>query len=887
MSNFKKSFSFRNGVQVDTDNFVVTSTGLVGIGTTIPREYFHVFGDSKFENNVNIGTLDVVGVSTFSDTVNVGTAITIVPTTGIVSATAFYGNGATLSNLPTSQWQDVDVGLGFTSIYAVGNVGVGTDDPTGNYVFQVGSDPSTGDNLPGVGIGSDGNAYFSGIATYSGGINAGGISSVESFRVDSDGSTGTAAAFIIGDDKVRIRSDNGHMWSQGGIDIGDGYPGTYTGVSIAATGNAYFAGNVDIGKNLDVDGHAELDELNVSGVSTFQGNVDVTADIDVTGHTELDSLNVSGISTFDGQINHSTSFVSTGSLFLINPQYTSDLVIGGNYEVKLDHSGSSGGLSNLKGNLYITSEDGVVIRTADGSTKENAKFIANGAVELNYDNVKKFETTETGATFTENVDVVDNASILGSVAIGRTNALDSNLYIEDATSARVDLVTSTSEQPATISFGNVGGVLSDRAAFVYQSGTLNINNYQQGGILVNLHEGVGAGTTENFAIRHLGQELLTVSPERRVGINKALPEVTLDVDGDVRVTGTGQFVGIVTIGQGENQFTLGDGSPLPIPQTQNFNTQVGLSTFFSLNLLGGITIESNAVLRGGGIEIFDTDSLVQPGFLGIRTDTLDDHALAVDGSAHVKQGFSTQDYIYLTKNDNGAPLVDPRPVAVAPFDAYVPYFDYGEFQVNTGGSAFVSTQLVIVPYEAVKGPGYGQTDQGLYRDDNGTGYLSVVGINTYIPRSTLDVGTATTSMNNYFIPPSCTQDQIDIMVDLWDDSTHPNNPNFVWARKVTPNGIVPGGILYNETTQNIEVGIKPREFAPLGVPIGGIIMWYGAVNTIPNGYALCDGTNGTPDLRDKFVIGAGNDYSVNDTVGVTTSAGTDAFALAYIMRTNA
>jgi len=37
---------------------------------------------------------------------------------------------------------------------------------------------------------------------------------------------------------------------------------------------------------------------------------------------------------------------------------------------------------------------------------------------------------------------------------------------------------------------------------------------------------------------------------------------------------------------------------------------------------------------------------------------------------------------------------------------------------------------------------------------------------------------------------------------------------------------------------------------------GMIIMWSGTVATIPSGWALCDGTSGTPDLRDKFVIGA-------------------------------
>lgn len=55
-----------------------------------------------------------------------------------------------------------------------------------------------------------------------------------------------------------------------------------------------------------------------------------------------------------------------------------------------------------------------------------------------------------------------------------------------------------------------------------------------------------------------------------------------------------------------------------------------------------------------------------------------------------------------------------------------------------------------------------------------------------------------------------------------------------------------------------------------GVPKNGIIMWSGAVNQIPPGWALCDGTNGTPDLRDQFVIGAGNTYAVGAIGGTAT-----------------
>lgn len=54
------------------------------------------------------------------------------------------------------------------------------------------------------------------------------------------------------------------------------------------------------------------------------------------------------------------------------------------------------------------------------------------------------------------------------------------------------------------------------------------------------------------------------------------------------------------------------------------------------------------------------------------------------------------------------------------------------------------------------------------------------------------------------------------------------------------------------------------------IPVGGIIMWSGIVATIPAGWALCNGSNGTPDLRDKFVIGAGSTYTPSNTGGAAT-----------------
>jgi len=51
---------------------------------------------------------------------------------------------------------------------------------------------------------------------------------------------------------------------------------------------------------------------------------------------------------------------------------------------------------------------------------------------------------------------------------------------------------------------------------------------------------------------------------------------------------------------------------------------------------------------------------------------------------------------------------------------------------------------------------------------------------------------------------------------------------------------------------------------------GMIMLWSGSVTTIPTGWTLCDGNNGTPDLRNKFIVGAGDTYSPGDTGGAAS-----------------
>lgn len=53
------------------------------------------------------------------------------------------------------------------------------------------------------------------------------------------------------------------------------------------------------------------------------------------------------------------------------------------------------------------------------------------------------------------------------------------------------------------------------------------------------------------------------------------------------------------------------------------------------------------------------------------------------------------------------------------------------------------------------------------------------------------------------------------------------------------------------------------------IPAGMISLWYGSIGSVPAGWYLCDGSNGTPDLRDRFIVGAGSTYSVAQTGGST------------------
>ena len=76
--------------------------------------------------------------------------------------------------------------------------------------------------------------------------------------------------------------------------------------------------------------------------------------------------------------------------------------------------------------------------------------------------------------------------------------------------------------------------------------------------------------------------------------------------------------------------------------------------------------------------------------------------------------------------------------------------------------------------------------------------------------------------------------------------------------------------IHYETSSNIVLrpdGTTVEETLNSILPTGLITMWSGSADAIPSGWDLCDGSNGTPDLRNRFIVGAGSTYQPGNTGG--------------------
>ena len=585
MANFNKQFNFRNGVQVDDDNLVVSSTGLVGIGTTIPTEVLDVRGNAKISgfSSATSTFTDVLTVfnSAEIETINLGTKLVgsgVSIASGIISAAdpatgivTYFGDARFLSGMPASQWIDVDAGLGFTSIYNRGFVGISTIDP--RFDLQIGgsADTTLAGFTTGVGISSVGNVLITGITTsgkfvgvgseltqlnadniVSGTITNDRIPVLESSKIPNNISlTGivTANKFI------------GNFIEVGVITATSGFTGNITGnVTGNVTGTATTALSLTGSPNIIVG----ILTANAVAASSFIGGItgDVTGNLSGTATTATSLTSNADVDIADLTVGVATvsSFVGLGTDYL-----TGSIAIGGN--------------TNSNGNdIYINR---AFDRTAAGIT---TTFVANARIKLWSD---IGESTITIGTSESNI------GANGQIKYGNRN-LGAFPY-------------SNEESLDFINYGNG-----------------SINNYLQAGIV-----GVDTGS---YFWHYKTDVLAALTYEGNLGIGLTNPVHRLSVLGISTFTGDAHFNGNVTIDGSIDISTLSANLTGNVTGnlTGNVDGSAGISTFNNLKVNQvtttsqiGISTDPTGFNRKLAINSGKNSFVVDTsGRVGVRTDSM-------------------------------------------------------------------------------------------------------------------------------------------------------------------------------------------------------------------------------------------------------------------------
>ena len=592
MANIKKSFNFRNGVQVDDDNLLVTSTGLVAIGKTIPTEALDVIGNvvvsgvtSSVEANIGLLT-----ATTFNPTEIIGAGVSIssgiitnpsMDATGIVT---YYGDGQYLQNLPTSQL--TTVGGGNTNIFIIPSVGIGTTNPQFN--FQVGNDVNSG--ASGVGISSDGNIKASGIVsatTFVGnltGDTTGNVTGNLTGLVNSAGISTFAGINATGRIVGAAVSNVIPFFYSNFSDLPS--PVTYHGAfaHVHSTGRGYYAhggawielvnkdtsGNVALGNDLDVDGHTNLDNVSVAGVTTFAGNIDVNADIDVDGHTELDNVNIAGVSTFN------------------EARFANDkrLKFGDDIDLQIYHfSATDNNFISAANNADLT----ISAREVELMNQNHSSYYFKGAETgsiVYHNNSQRIATTDTGVVITG----VATATELNSPLIGvGTNAPANDIQVRKSGNTEIQVTSDTGtagitvgREPATANTNNAEfryGLVSGGAPYS-SAQSLDILNYGTGNFNYNISANNSGAIAGDFHWhKGLNNTIMTLTGiGGSLGIGITTPSEELHVIGGAIITGNLTANNL----NGNLNGTL----------TGNANVTSGVSTFKNLKVTGITTIGS-------------------------------------------------------------------------------------------------------------------------------------------------------------------------------------------------------------------------------------------------------------------------------------------------------
>ena len=350
----------------DVDSTLKTRDGMILVWDLSSETFF-------MTDTIDSSSLTVTGIATFSNTTqsNSPTTGALIVSGGLgVAKEVHLGEGITVAGIATFASQvdinaAVDILNGLDVNGTFRSVGITTLSSSGGITttggdLYIGGDLYVEDDLVLDEITAR-NATLSGDLSVDGhteldDVNIAGVTTTGGLLdINSGGQANTFKVEDLTNDRIVIAGTGGELEDDANLT----FDGTKLdiGVNLEVTGVSTFTGAIDANGNVDVDGHTELDDVNVSGVTTTGGLLDINAgaqantlkvedltdnrvviagtggeleddanltfdgtqlvvgvNLDVDGHTELDNLNVSGVSTFVGNASFSNNVSIAGTL---------------------------------------------------------------------------------------------------------------------------------------------------------------------------------------------------------------------------------------------------------------------------------------------------------------------------------------------------------------------------------------------------------------------------------------------------------------------------------------------------------------------------------------------------------------------------------------------
>ncbi len=559
MANYIKSFNFRNGVQVDNDNFIVNAVGRVGIGTTVPEKLLDVRGNAKVVGHITATDASVSGI------VTVG-SITINGSTGTISASTFSGSAGNFGDQAVVAISTDGLIAGPTGLTTTSNLGIGTDSTA--FELQVGGDPTvSGFGVTSGNVTASGNLKVSGISTL-------GVTTVTNLTGQQLNVSGVSTI-------TTLKVGTG-ITAEAGVITATTFDGNLTG---EVTGNV----------------SGDLNSTGVSTITTLKVGTGITAEAGVITATTFDG-NLTGDVTGNVSGNLNSTGVSTITTLKVGTGITAEsgVITATTFD---GNAGTATSLSNSR-DFSITGDLEASVISFDGTSNVSLASTLSNSFNANTTGII------TAAT------IVGSAGSFSSIGI-QTSAPSADLQIRKASGdATLEVISDTAK--ASISIGNSVGAGTSSALINYGSTSgfgvfstnqsLDIINRDTG--YINYFLSNNASTNSAFVWHRGGSnQLMSLTRDGNLGIGITNPDHPLHVSGISTFTGTVYFGGNVsfadetTIGvtlKGDVQNASGsvivDVSEALLKG--NVNATSGISTFNTVSVSSTISADNLTIGSG-------------------------------------------------------------------------------------------------------------------------------------------------------------------------------------------------------------------------------------------------------------------------------------------------